>query len=92
MPWANVIANKKFGTVITNNLGGFSYIHNSRELKLTAWSNDIVSDPATEAIYINSEKFIPSVVKHGFGYTIFEGKTKTYDLNKNFLLKDSIKL
>lgn len=94
MPWANVIANKKFGTVITNNLGGFSYIHNSRELKLTAWSNDIVSDPATEAIYINSEKFIPSVVKHGFGYTVFEGKTKEYDVIIKIFVgcEDSIKL
>ena len=80
MPWSNIIVNDKFGTVVTNKLGGFTYVQNSREFKLTSWSNDIISDPAIECICINSEKFIPSFVKHGFGYTIFEGKTKTYDI------------
>ena len=80
MPWSNIIVNDKFGTVVTNKLGGFTYVQNSREFKLTSWSNDIISDPTIECICINSEKFIPSFVKHGFGYTIFEGKTKTYDI------------
>ena len=80
MPWSNVLANEHFGTVITNNLGGYTYAHNSREFKITSWSNDSTSDPASEALYINGSKFVPYQTVHGFGYTTFIGKTKEYDL------------
>lgn len=29
-PWSNVLANKKFGTVVTSNMGGFTWSKNSR--------------------------------------------------------------
>ena len=79
-PWVNILANKDFGTVVSNNLGGFTYAFNSREYKLTKWSNDAVSDPSSEMIIINKEIFKPNLVKHGLGYSIFEASTKEYTI------------
>jgi cyclic beta-1,2-glucan synthetase len=79
-PWANVIANDKFGFVISNNFGGFTYAYNSREFKLTSWSNDIVEDPCSEVIVINNYRFKPNYVKHGYGYSIFFSSTEEYDI------------
>ncbi|NLE25401.1 MAG: hypothetical protein GX625_08675 [Clostridiaceae bacterium] len=84
-PWINVIANKGFGFTISESGAGFAWANNSRENKITPWSNDPVSDKAYEAIYIRDEitgKIFTPVslgrndrgtyrVRHGFGYTIF---------------------
>lgn len=84
-PWINVIANKNFGFYISESGAGFTWSINSRENKLTPWSNDPVSDPATEAIYIfdevTGEMITPMSlgrsdhgmyrVRHGFGYSRF---------------------
>lgn len=84
-PWINVIANKNFGFFISEAGGGFSWAYNSRENKITPWSNDPVSDPASEAIYIFDEItgdiITPTSlgrtdrgtyrVRHGFGYSKF---------------------
>ncbi len=78
-PWVNVIANDNFGTIVSNNMGGFTYAYNSREFKLTSWSNDSTRDPRSENIVINNQSFKPSLVKHGFGYSTFYSKTKEYE-------------
>jgi cyclic beta-1,2-glucan synthetase len=78
-PWVNVIANETFGTIVSNNHGGFTYAYNSREFKLTSWSNDIIGDPSSESIIINNTILKPSLIKHGFGYTTFYSSTKEYD-------------
>ena len=57
-PWTNVIANQKFGFITTNSMSGFTYAVNSQGFKLTSWSNDMVSDPASEIILINKQKFV----------------------------------
>jgi cyclic beta-1,2-glucan synthetase len=94
MPWSNVIANDKFGTVITNNFGGFTYSYNSREFKITKWSNDPVTDTPSEVIYINDERLVPSFVKHGFGYSTFTTNTLHYDLIVNVFVptSDNVKI
>ncbi|MDY9921016.1 MAG: hypothetical protein U2P59_04265 [Synergistota bacterium] len=85
-PWINVIANKDFGFQISETGAGMTWAVNSRENKITAWSNDPVSDKAGEAIYIKDEitgKVITPVslgkkgggiyrVRHGFGYSVFD--------------------
>lgn len=53
--WSNVIANNKFGTIVTNNMGGFTYSKNSRLNRLTAWANSPVFDPPSEIIYLKDE-------------------------------------
>ncbi|NMA94473.1 MAG: glycosyl transferase [Clostridiales bacterium] len=85
-PWSNVIANESFGTLITELGTVYTWNKNSRENKLTTWSNDPVVDPPGEAIYIRDDKtghawtVTPSpirgdgeyVIRHGQGYTTFE--------------------
>jgi cellobiose phosphorylase len=85
-PWSNVAANPDFGFLITERGTGYTWFRNSREFKLTPWSNDPVLDPAGEACYIRDEEtgrfwsVAPApaggpgtaVVSHGRGYTRFE--------------------
>lgn len=84
-PWINVVSNKSFGFQISESGAGFTWSINSRENKLTPWSNDPVSDRASEAIYIldevTGEIMTPMslgrsdrgiyLVRHGFGYSRF---------------------
>jgi cyclic beta-1,2-glucan glucanotransferase len=86
-PWTNVIANEQdFGFQVTESGAGYTWSVNSRENRLTPWSNDAVSDPPGEAIYLRDEETgtvwtptplpireaQPYVIRHGQGYTIFE--------------------
>ncbi|MDZ4771908.1 MAG: glucoamylase family protein [Planctomycetota bacterium] len=52
MPWSNVIANKSFGTIVTERGGAHTWCENSRENRLTPFANDPITDPTTEAIFI----------------------------------------
>lgn len=79
-PWINILVNPTFGSIISNSGSSFTFSHNSREYKLSYWSNDIIGDPNSEIITINKERFVPSLVKHGFGYTTLYSSTKDYDI------------
>jgi cyclic beta-1,2-glucan synthetase len=94
MPWSNIIANKNFGTVITNNFGGFTYAYNSREFKITRWHNDSTSDYRSEIIYVDDKIVIPSHVKHGFGYSTFVVDTDEFKLEINVFVPvlDNVKI
>jgi len=85
-PWINVVANAGFGFHVSATGAGATWAVNSRENQLTPWSNDPVSDPAGEALYIRDEETgaltgptaAPMrdggayVARHGFGYSRFE--------------------
>ena len=86
-PWANIVANERdFGFQVTETGGGYTWSVNSRENRLTPWSNDAVSDPVGEAVYLRDEESgaiwtttplpvredEPYVIRHGQGYTVFE--------------------
>jgi cyclic beta-1,2-glucan synthetase len=86
-PWINVIANPAFGFQVSESGSGYTWSVNSRENQLTAWSNDPVSDPPGETIYVRDEEtgdlwgptalpireeVSPYVIRHGHGYTRFE--------------------
>jgi cyclic beta-1,2-glucan synthetase len=86
-PWINVIANPNFGFLVSESGSGFTWSLNSHENQLTPWSNDPVSDPSGEAIYIrdhaSGEIWSPTalpvrgetaayVCRHGQGYTRFQ--------------------
>src|SRR5206468_7316366 len=51
-PWANVMANRHGGFVVTERGGGFTWAGNSYFFRLTPWHNDPVSDPPGEVIYL----------------------------------------
>jgi len=86
LPWTNVIASRNFGFLVTESGGGYTWFRNSREFKLTPWSNDPVTDRPGEIFYISDieEKCHwsltpmpiagngPYTVRHGRGYTVFE--------------------
>ncbi|HEX4899473.1 MAG TPA: glucoamylase family protein [Pyrinomonadaceae bacterium] len=86
-PWANIIANEsEFGFQVTETGAGYTWSANSRENRLTPWSNDAVSDPPGEAVYLRDEdtgtvwsttpapirEAEPYTIRHGQGYTVFE--------------------
>ena len=50
--WSHVLANKKFGTIITENMGGYSWYKNSRLNRITAWNNSPNLDIPSEIIYL----------------------------------------
>jgi cyclic beta-1,2-glucan synthetase len=55
-PWLNVVANPSFGFVVSESGSGYTWSENSRENQLTPWSNDPVSDPVSEAIYVRDDE------------------------------------
>ncbi len=85
LPWINVIANERFGFLVSETGAGYTWSANSREHRLTEWSNDPVLDPHSEAVYLrddDSGEFwspLPGPcpadadyeARHGFGYSTF---------------------
>jgi cyclic beta-1,2-glucan synthetase len=56
MPWTNVIANPRFGTMVTASGSAYTWSANSRENRLTPFANDPTSDPTTEALFIRDDE------------------------------------
>lgn len=50
--WCNILSSPNFGTLASQNSLGFTYALNSRENKLTPWSNDIIKDNYGEMLLI----------------------------------------
>lgn len=79
-PWSNVIANPQFGCLITESGGGYTWAGNSRESKLTGWSNDPVLDTPSEVLYLRDELTgetwtpAPSPNRESSRYSIQHGK------------------
>ncbi len=81
--WINVVANEEFGFLVSETGAGYTWSRNSRERRLTPWSNDPVLDPHSEAFYVRDETSgafwspfpgpAPAAAdyetRHGFGYT-----------------------
>lgn len=55
-PWCNVIANRTFGTLVSESGSMCTWWGNSSENRLTPWSNDPVLDKTGEAIYARDEE------------------------------------
>ena len=53
--WSHIITNGKFGTLTTENMGGYTWNRNSKLNRITAWSNDQVTDTPSEIIYIKDK-------------------------------------
>jgi len=92
MPWCNLIANERFGFIASETGAGCTWSRNSQANRLTPWSNDPVSDPHGEAVYLldqESGEFwsplpgpCPAAANyemaHGFGYS--SCRVTTHDL------------
>jgi cyclic beta-1,2-glucan synthetase len=55
-PWVNVIANPRFGTVVSDGGSSYSWCENAHELRLTPWHNDPVIDSGGEVLYLRDEE------------------------------------
>jgi cellobiose phosphorylase len=82
-PWINVLANPDAGCLATEAGSGYTWAGNSQMNRLTPWSNDPVSDPPGEAVFLRDDDsgayWTPTplprgagattIVRHGQGYT-----------------------
>ena len=64
-PWANVIANPDFGTVISESGAAYTWAENAHEWRLTPWHNDPVSDPSGETFHLRDEETGIAWMPHG---------------------------
>jgi cyclic beta-1,2-glucan synthetase len=55
-PWSNVIAHERFGFLVSESGGGFTWLENSGEKRLTTWRNDPVADVPSEVLYLRDEE------------------------------------
>jgi cyclic beta-1,2-glucan synthetase len=87
VPWINVVANENIGFLVSESGSGYTWAGNSQTNRLTPWSNDPVSDPPGEVLYLRDESSgefwqVPAALaggevsawlcRHGQGYTVFE--------------------
>ncbi len=56
LPWVNVLANPRFGTIVTATGAAHTWSENSRENRLTPFANDPITDPTAEAIFVRDEE------------------------------------
>jgi cyclic beta-1,2-glucan synthetase len=95
-PWINVVANERLGFHASESGAGYTWAANSRENQLTPWSNDPVSDPPGETIYVRDEESgrlwgptplpireeaWPYQCRHGQGYSRFSHRSHGIELD-----------
>ena len=54
--WSHMMANDKFGTLVTENMGGYSWYKNSRLNRISSWENNATYDIPSEIIYLKDVK------------------------------------
>lgn len=84
MPWCNVMANERIGFLVSERGAGCTWARNSQSNRLTPWSNDPVTDPHHEALYLREGEHcwsplpgpLPAGVScdvvHGIGWSSWE--------------------
>jgi len=85
-PWVNVMANARFGAMVTESGLGFTWCGNSQQNRLTPWKNDPLADTPSEVIYMRDEesgaRWTPTALpireqdahraRHSQGYSVYE--------------------
>lgn len=108
MPWVNILANPRFGCMITERGAGYTWARNSQANRISPWSNDPIRDPHGEAFYITDENTgeiwsplpgpcVPKsafTVRHGFGRTRFISQVDSLSQTVDFFVPpaDPVKL
>jgi len=102
LPWVNVISNPLFGFIVTDSGSGYTWSENSRENRLTSWSNDPVLDPPSEVVYIRRSEVgdywsltpqpagdgLEYKVQHEFGSSTFE--TANHGIASRLLISGAV--
>ena len=106
--WSHLLVNEKFGTLVTDSMGGYSWYKNCRLNRISSWSNNPHLDTPSEVIYLedlgNGKKWSMGVnpmpdennynVVYGFGYAkyIHESNGISQELETYVANEDSIKV
>ena len=92
LPWCNILANERFGTLISNKGTVYSYYKNSSEYKLTNWCNDYAN-------FMPGEKFTGIFdnnynVVYGLGYVKILEESESEEKNMDIFvpLNDDLKV
>lgn len=75
-PWCNILANERFGTIISNFGTVYSYYKNSSEYKLTNWCNDFAN-------FIPGETF-KGIFEEGYNLAYGFGYVKVSETDEVF--------
>lgn len=90
-PWVNVISNGKYGLVVSQSGGGFSWDTHSEFNRINRWHQDMIQDNWGKFIYVKNnetgEIWSPTWMpvktpldkyecRHGFGYSVFSSEYK----------------
>lgn len=54
-PWINVLANERYGVVLSQAGGGFSWFENCQIYRLSRWEQDLVQDAQGRFLYLQAE-------------------------------------
>ena len=106
--WSHIMANDKFGTLVTENMGGYTWYKNSRLNRITCWQNHANIDIPSEIIYLKDldTKRAWSLglnpmpddknynVVYGFGYTKYIHKSNQIEQELTIFVpkEDSVKV
>ncbi|MDZ7374377.1 MAG: glycosyl transferase family 36 [candidate division KSB1 bacterium] len=86
-PWINVISNGSYGLIISQTGGGFSWLEDCNENRITRWYQDLILDNWGKFFYVKDETeglvwsptfrpvgVMPELFRcvHGIGYSIFQ--------------------
>ncbi len=94
VPWTNVLANERFGCLVTCDGNGTTWSLNAQQNQLTPWSNDPVSNAPSDVIYVRDDdgalwtptplpirqRDVVYTITHGFGYSRFRQLSHGIDL------------
>lgn len=85
-PWANIIANPRFGLAVSQTGSGFTWVDNSQLAVLTRWQQDLTADCSGKFLYVRDTesgavwslspaptwpRYDTFECRHGLGYTQF---------------------
>lgn len=105
MPWSHVMANDRFGALVTASGGGYLWYGNSQMGKLTPWFNDPLRDPSAQLLLLrdtgSGEVFTPwdqlwtapcrRQTRYGLGYVVAEAAYEEMTLKlEQFVPDDSV--
>lgn len=94
-PWVNILTNGKYGLVVSQTGGGFSWETHSEFNRITRWHQDLIQDNWGKFIYLKNNKtgevwnpaWMPVKTeldsyecRFGFGYTIFKSTYKEVEV------------
>ena len=106
--WSHILANDKFGTLVTDSLGGYTWSKNSRLNRITSFSNNQVLDNPSEIIYLQDAETLKTwsiglnpmpdnnnyKVEYGFGYAKYKHTSMQIEQNLTVFVprNDSVKI